>query len=222
MIEYTLRKRILIEMSILFIGSIILFGILVSQAFENRDLFSDYAFLIIFISFLVIFGIYDFITIEYIREDIGKKIRINPKLRELHIEKNGVIKIINRGDVFKSYLVESRNNWNNRNPFINHKYLALLLKNGDLIIVTNLLADPNNILNSLKINYSLIKTTLPNLDYKLGSGFLTKSEYDKKVAEFYHNFKGKTIEELTEITKNGHIYERYAIESARKLLKEME
>ena len=219
--KYSLRKRILIEMSLVIIVSVIIIGVLVSLVFNNKNLLSDTVFMPLSILLIIMVGVYDIITLRYLTEDIGKIIRINLKSKELHIEKNGIKRTINKEEVFKSYLVESVNNWSKRNIFLNHKYLALLLKSGDLIIITNLIGNPKIILNNLNLDYSLVETFFPNLDYKIGSVFLTENEYEKKVKEFYHNFQNKTFEELTEIYENKeNLYTDYAIESAQKLINE--
>ena len=167
-------------MNVYMILSFFTLGAILYKLLGEFDLIYDFFFMAIILLVFIIFGIYNFITITYFIEDIGKIMTINSKTKELLIKK-GIEEIkVKKSDVHKSYILESRKRWDHRDPFKLHKYAAILLKSGKLLIITNLIVEPLKILIHLKLNYTAIDQTFPRIDYQIGKQF-SKENFERKV-----------------------------------------
>jgi hypothetical protein len=159
------------------------------------------------------------VTLMYFIEDCKKYIEINTAKKEIIVTKRGRTRSFKVKDLKGCYYVFSRYEWNKSYDFYqDYKYIVFLLENRERIFITSLLADPKTLIEELNLNPTKVKTSIPYIDYNIGSGILTDKEYEKKVNEFYIKFSNKDKKELLEITKKPNVYSGYAIKAARKIL----
>jgi hypothetical protein len=203
------------------IVSLALSGVMAWQVYLNRESWFDSFLVIVPIIVGIVLGIPFAATLTYFIEDFRKSLSVDLKKKTIHIKKGKNEQQFIVKDIKECFYIHSRYEWNKGYDFFqDHKYLAFLLQNGKTYFITNLLVDPKVLINNFKLRPTVLPSSIPYLDRKIGSGIITGEKYQKKVDEFYELFSNKTKSELLDICSNPKIYEEYAIEAARKLLDE--
>ncbi len=174
--------------------------------------------IIAYIIILIIIGAPFILSITYLYTDLTKKVFINESLKQIIIIKKGKKAIITQSDIVESYLIKvikRRGTWH---KFPYFKYLLLVLKERERVYITNLLVEPESLIELLNIDCKLTHRNVPFISKSYGEDVLTSKEFEEKVLEFEHNFKDHTDSMLLNIVKQKKDYTDYAREAASRIL----
>jgi hypothetical protein len=217
--SYTLRPEILILFLFILLVPLFMIGLAVNKILDNFSVLEDISFLAFFAVALFVAWLYFYISIGYLSEDLEKTVLIDNENHEIIITKDRKELRFQTNEIIKCYYVKGYENFR-RSIFYGHKYLVFILKDYSRVFITNLIADPDDLIRELSLTVKTIETYIPNVDKGIGNAIYNKEEYDTKVKEFYSSFSGKSITELTTICKRSNIYSKYAIIAAKQLIKE--
>lgn len=158
----------------------------------------------------------------YLYVDLTKKVIIDEKNKALIIKKSGKDTIITRHDILDSCIIRTKKYGFSRSSFPLYRYVILVLSERRRIFITNLLCEPEYIMNVLNLKNNVVETTIPFLDWKYGNGILTTKEFESKVIEYETLFQDHTDKTLNNIVLQKETYADYAREAAKRILKKRE
>ena len=210
------KEKILIFLAgILF--SLFFMGILIRNLIEGYSDFEVSGAIIISIVLILFASPSLLLSITYFYTDLTKKVIVDKN--QILIKKRGNLTVISQNDVMDSFYVKADEIFSYRKyRFPMYKYIVLILKERKKVYITNLLCEPELIINTLELNTKIIYIGFPFLKWTLGSGVLTSKEYETKVIEFEKNFHEHPDSKLAEIISQRHVYADYAIEAATRIL----
>lgn len=185
----------------------------------------DWVFYIVILLILLIISITLYLSLTYIIEDINKSVTLDISSHSIIVKKGHKETIISKKEIIASYYVSTREfsrsrfhcHWFNYFPWF--KYALLIKEERKRYFFTNLICDPIEILSFLDVRFKTVYTNVPYIDRMIGSAFLTKVEFNKKVIEFEGEFKNHSEQELQKIVDKKDIYADYARMAASNLLK---
>ncbi len=158
----------------------------------------------------------------YLYVDLTKKVFIDEKNKALVIKKSGKDTIITRHDILDSCTIRTKKYGFSRSSLPLYRYVILVLSERRRIFITNLLCEPEYIMNVLNLKNNVVETTIPFLDWKYGNGILTTKEFESKVLEYETIFHDHTDKMLNDIVLQTGTYADYAREAAKRILKKRE
>jgi hypothetical protein len=160
------------------------------------------------------------LSITYFYIDLTKKVFIDVSQNRIIIRKRGKEIIIKQEDILDSFYVRVEDKWRYKGYYFPmYKYIVLILKERRRVFITNLLCEPELIINAMNLNRKLIYRNIPFINRNLGSGVLTTKEFESKVLEFENNFQEHPNYILADIISQRTVYADYAREAATRILK---
>ena len=219
MVQYTINKTQLAIFIISALISVVFLILILFLVLNSQSEFFKWYFILLVVFIFCVSSIPLYLSITYLFEDLNKTIQFDNITKSLIIKKGRKEKIVKRSEIIAAYKVMCDPYSSSRLKFYWYKYV-LLIKNGkERIFITNLICNPEDILNFLKIKYKTFYWNIPVLSRSTGSEFLTTDEFIEKVIEYEEYFINHSDEQLNAIIHDSKTYTEYARQAASNLLK---
>lgn len=210
-------KILIFLVSILF--SLVFIGILFKNLNEGYKDLEEIGAILFSIVIMLFVSPPLLLSITYFYTDLTKKVIIDQNQNQIIIKKRRKETIISHEVVMDSFYVKADDFFSYRRyRFPMYKHIVLILKERERVVITNLLCEPELIIETLNLNCKTIYRNIPFIDRFLGGGVLTTKEFESKVLEFENNFQGHSNSMLAEIINQKNIYADYAREAASRIL----
>jgi len=212
-----IQKILIFLVSILF--TIVFIGILIKNLTEGYKDLEEIGAILFSIIIMLFVSPPLLLSITYFYTDLTKKVIIDQTKNQIVIKKRGKVTIISHDDVMDSFYVKVDDFIGYRSyTFPMYKYIVLILKERERVYITNLLCEPELIIDTLNLNCKTIYRNIPFLNLTLGGAVMTTKEFEIKVLEFENNFQEHSNSMLAEIIDQKNIYADYAREAASRIL----
>jgi hypothetical protein len=219
---YKLKATKVIIFSIVLLIGLLIWLFFITCFIKNQNQWNDWISYVSIILFLLIFSPFIFLPLTYLFEDFNKTVKFDRFSDSIIIRKGRKEFIINKNEIIAAYRIfpDPDKSSYRRYYFPWFKYVLLILKEKKRFFITNLICEPTEILNFIESGYKDVFFEVPFLDrWWIGSGFLTKNEFNKKVLEFEDLYKNNTVNKLESIIHDKNNYTKYARQAASNLLK---